>query len=50
MPTIYIMLLEAGVRRDALATVRYFFSATKPVEVAEEAGLRLADFRGLWVG
>ncbi len=36
VPTIYIMLLEAGVSPEALSTVRYFFSAaaTMPVEVA----------------
>lgn len=37
VPTIYIMLLDAGIRVDDLPTVRYFFSAaaTMPVEVAE---------------
>ncbi len=37
VPSIYIMLLDAGVRPDDLSTVRYFFSAaaTMPVEVAE---------------
>jgi long-chain acyl-CoA synthetase len=37
VPTIYIMLLDAGVRPLRLAGVRYFFSAaaTLPVEVAE---------------
>jgi long-chain acyl-CoA synthetase len=37
VPTIYIMLLDTGVRPEELATVRYFFSAaaTMPVEIAE---------------
>jgi long-chain acyl-CoA synthetase len=37
VPTIYIMLLDSGVRPEALSSVRYFFSAaaTMPVEVAE---------------
>jgi long-chain acyl-CoA synthetase len=36
VPTIYIMLLDAGVPPEALAGIRYFFSAaaTMPVEVA----------------
>jgi long-chain acyl-CoA synthetase len=37
VPTIYIMLLDAGVRPEDLSNVRYFFSAaaTMPIEVAE---------------
>jgi long-chain acyl-CoA synthetase len=37
VPTIYIMLLDAGVDPEALSNIRYFFSAaaTMPVEVAE---------------
>ncbi|MCA1645039.1 MAG: AMP-binding protein, partial [Chloroflexi bacterium] len=37
VPTIYIMLLDAGIRPEELSNVRYFFSAaaTMPVEVAE---------------
>ena len=37
VPTIYIMLLDAGIRAADMAHVRYFFSAaaTMPIEVAE---------------
>jgi long-chain acyl-CoA synthetase len=37
VPTIYIMLLDAGMRAEDLSHVRYFFSAaaTMPLEVAE---------------
>ncbi|MBI2756554.1 MAG: long-chain fatty acid--CoA ligase [Chloroflexi bacterium] len=37
VPTIFIMLLDSGIRREDMPGVRYFFSAaaTMPVEVAE---------------